>query len=85
MKNLKEKFQTRWYKVKSFSRIPYSDGSYQMDFYISEECFYKGYTKKLPPKGVRVEDLKVKIRKYHSGRNAFRVFWEINPKEEPFY
>lgn len=87
MNRLKEKFQSRWYQVKSFSRIPSSDGSYQMDFYIDNEHegFYRGYTKKLPPKDTRVEDLKVKIRKYHNGRNAFRVFWEINPPEEPFY
>ena len=68
---------TRWYPVACYKSVPDADGTYQMNFKISDDGINKGYTKKCPPSNVSADDLVVMVRKYHEGRGAYRVFWKI--------
>ena len=78
MNYFRDKFtSTRWYPVTCYKSIPEEDGTYQMNFKLSEDSICKGYTKKCPPKGISADDLVVMVRKYHEGRGLYRVFWKL--------
>jgi hypothetical protein len=78
MAYLRNKFTaTRWYPVACYKSIPEEDGTYQMNFKLSEDSICKGYTKKCPPSDVTADDLIVMVRKYHEVRGAYRVFWKL--------
>lgn len=86
MKYFHKKFLSpRWYPVQSFSTVPESDGTYLVYFYIEDKSNpYVGYTKKCPP-DVEPEELEVFIRKVHSGRSMYRVFWrKVGETTSPF-
>lgn len=78
MNYFRDKFTaTRWYPVACYKSIPEKDGTYQMNFKLSEDGICKGYTKKCPPQGISADDLVVMVRKYHEGRGLYRVFWKL--------
>jgi hypothetical protein len=78
MTYFRDKFTaTRWYPVACYKSIPEKDGTYQMNFKLSEDGICKGYTKKCPPQGISADDLVVMVRKYHEGRGLYRVFWKL--------
>lgn len=72
-----KRFAPRVYNVCSFSRVADETGVYEMNFYLSPNTVLEGYTKKLPPEGVKPEDLTVKVRSLHSMRGKYRVFWQL--------
>ncbi len=74
---LKKRFgSVQWYEVSDVSYKQEKDGIYLMRFYFNGDE-YQGYTKKMPPFGIPVNDLEVKIRGLHPKRGIYRVFWRM--------
>lgn len=77
-KVIKKFLSPQTYPVSSYETTADPNGGYRMDFYLTPEDIKRGYTKKLPPDGTSPEKLRVYVRGYHTGRHAYRVFWEID-------
>ena len=67
-KYIYDKFAPRSYVVADFSRTVNQTGVYEMKFYLTPDVVLEGYTKKIPPLGVKPENLLVKIRTFNIRR-----------------